>query len=130
MPPKHYVFTNSNRALPTPSSYVFVSVLAWLRYWQKKQMSDKKFKLIRTIRKDEDVTKLTARLDILRLIMERHQNSNPDYDYAIVDEQGNPAELADFLQSELAHPVTKAKRVKEEKKEQYRKEVVKRLKRC
>ncbi len=68
----------------------------WLHYWEKKQMSDKKFKLIRTIRKDEDVTKLTARLDILRLMMERHQTDNPNYDYAIVDEQGNPAELADF----------------------------------
>jgi hypothetical protein len=102
----------------------------WLHYWEKKQMSEKQFKLIRTIRKDEDVTKYTARLDVLRLIMERHQNSNPDYDYAIVDEQGNPAELADFLESELAHPVAKAKRVKEEKKEQYKKEVVKRLKRC
>jgi hypothetical protein len=122
--------------LPTPSSYVFVSVLAWLRYWQKKhywqkkQMSDKKFKLVRTIRKDEDVTKLTARLDVLRLMMERHQEQNPSYDYAIVDEQGNPAELADFLESELAHPVARADRVKEEKKEQYKKEVVKRLKRC
>jgi hypothetical protein len=102
----------------------------WLRYWQKKQMSEKQFKLIRTIRKDEDVTKLTARLDILRLIMERHQNSNPDYDYAIVDEQGNPAELADFLESELAHPVAKAKRVKEERKEQYKANVVKRLRQC
>ena len=93
-------------------------------------MSDKKFKLIRAIRTAEDVTKYTARLDILRLMMERHQNECPDYDYAIVDEQGNPAELADFLESELAHPVAKAKRVKEEKKEQYKKEVVKRLKRC
>jgi hypothetical protein len=93
-------------------------------------MSDKKFKLIRTIRKDEDVTKLTARLDILRLMMERHQNECPNDDFRIVDEQGNPAELADFLESELAHPVAKAKRVKEEKKEQYKKEVVKRLKRC
>jgi hypothetical protein len=102
----------------------------WLRYWQKKQMSDKKFKLIRTIRITEDVTTYTPKLDVLRLMLERHQNQNPDYDYAIVDEQGNPAELADFLESELAHPVAKAKRVKEEKKEQYKKEVVKRLKRC
>ena len=116
--------------MPTPSSYVFVPVLAGLRYWQKKQMSDKKFKLIRTIRITEDVTKYTARLDVLRLMMERHQTDNPNYDYAIVDEQGNPAELADFLESELAHPVAKAKRVKEEKKERYKKEVVKRLKRC
>jgi hypothetical protein len=91
---------------------------------------EKKFKLIRTIRKTENVTKYTARLDVLRLMMERHQNSNPDYDYAIIDEQGYPAELADFLESELVHPVAKAKRVKEEKKEQYKKEVVKRLKRC
>ena len=88
----------------------------------------KQFKLTRTIRTTEDVTKLTARLDVLRLMMERHQSQNPDYDYAIVDEQGNPAELADFFESELAHPVAKAKRVKEEKKEQYKKEVVKRLK--
>lgn len=93
-------------------------------------MSDKKFKLIRTIRKDEDVTKLTARLDILRLMMERHQNECPNDDFRIVDEQGNPAELADFLESELAHPVARAKRVKEEKKEQYKKEVIKRLKQC
>jgi hypothetical protein len=88
----------------------------------------KKFKLIRAIRTAEDVTKYTTRLDVLRLMLERHQNSNPDYDYAIVDEQGNPAELADFLESELAHPVTKAKRAKEEKKEKYKANVVKRLK--
>ncbi len=93
-------------------------------------MSDKKFKLIRTIRKDEDVTKYTARLDVLRLMMERRQNECPNDDFRIVDEQGNSAELADFLESELAHPVAKANRVKEEKKEQYKKEVVKRLKRC
>jgi nucleotidyltransferase/DNA polymerase involved in DNA repair len=90
----------------------------------------KQFKLIRTIRTAEDVTKYTARLDVLRLMLERHQNSNPDYDYAIVDEQDNPAELADFLESELAHPVAKANRVKEEKKEQYKANVVKRLKQC
>jgi len=88
----------------------------------------KKFKLIRAIRTVEDVTKYTTRLDVLRLMMERHQNSDPDYDYAIVDEQGNPAELADFLESDLAHPVAKAKRVKEEKAEKYKANVVKRLK--
>ena len=91
---------------------------------------EKKFKLIRSIRTVEDVTKLTARLDVLRLMMERHQNSNPDYDYAIIDEQGNPAELADFLESELAHPVARAKQVKEEKAEKYKANVVKRLKQC
>lgn len=91
-------------------------------------MEQKKFKLIRTIRTVEDVTKYTARLDVLRLMMERHQNDNPTYDYAIVDEQNNPAELADFLESELAHPVAKAKRVKEEKKAEYKANVVKRLK--
>jgi hypothetical protein len=75
----------------------------------------KQFKLIRTIRKTEDVTKYTARLEVLRLMMERHQNDNPAYDYAIIDEQGYPAELADFLESELAHPVAKAKRMKDRK---------------
>lgn len=91
-------------------------------------MTEKQFKLIRAIRIVEDVTKLTARLDVLRLLMERHQNQNPDHDYAIVDQDGNPAELADFLESDLAHPVAKAKRVKEEKKEKYKANVVKRLK--
>lgn len=93
-------------------------------------MTEKQFKLIRTIRTVEDVTKLTARLDVLRLIMERHQNGNPDYDYAIVDQDGNPAKLANFLESELARPVTKAKLAKEEKKAEYKKEVSKRLKQC
>ena len=90
----------------------------------------KQFKLIRTIRTTEDVTKFTTRLDVLRLMLERHQNSNPDYDYAIVDEQGKPAELADFLESELAHPVAKARRVKVEKAEKYKANVVKRLRQC
>ena len=93
-------------------------------------MEQKQFKLIRTIRTTEDVTKLTARFDVLRLMMERHQSSNPDYDYAIIDQDGNPAELADFLISELAHPVAKANRAKEEKKAEYKANVVKRLKQC
>ena len=88
----------------------------------------KQFKLIRTIRTTEDVTKYTSKLDVLRLKMERNQNDNPAYDYAIIDEQGNPAELADFLESDLAHPAAKAKRVKEEEKEKYKANVVKRLK--
>jgi hypothetical protein len=88
----------------------------------------KQFKLIHTFRTTKDVTKLTARLDVLRLKMERLQNENPNDDFAIVDEQNNPAELADFLESELAHPVAKAKRVKEEKKAKYKADVVKRLK--
>jgi hypothetical protein len=46
-------------------------------------MEQKQFKLIRTTRKTEDVTKLTERLDVLRLMMERHQNDNPDHDYAL-----------------------------------------------
>lgn len=90
----------------------------------------KQFKLIRSIRTVEDVTKLTPKIEVLRLMMERHQNQYPAYDYAIVDEHGRPAELADFLESELAHPVAKARKVKEEKKEQYKREVSKRLKQC
>ena len=90
----------------------------------------KKFKLIRTYTVTTDETTFTPKLEVLRLKMERRQNECPNDDFRIVDEQGNPAELADFLESELAHPVAKAKRVKEEKKEQYKKEVVKRLKRC
>jgi hypothetical protein len=102
----------------------------WLHYWEKKQMSDKKFKLIRTYTVTTDETTFTPKLDVLRLKMERRQNECPNDDFRIVDEQGNPAELADFLESELAHPVAKANRVKEEKKEQYKKEVIKRLKQC
>jgi hypothetical protein len=90
----------------------------------------KKFKLIRTYTVTTDETTFTPKLDVLRLKMERRQNECPNDDFRIVDEQGNPAELADFLESELAHPVARAKRVKEEKKEQYKKEVIKRLKRC
>ena len=98
---------------------------------QKDQiMEQKQFKLVRTIRKTEDITRYTPKLEVLRLMMERHQNANPDYDYAIVDEQGNPAELADFLQSELAHPVAKAKRKKELKEQEYKEYVIKRLKNC
>jgi hypothetical protein len=73
-----------------------------LRYQKTMEQEPKQFKLIRSICKTQDVTALTPKLDVLRLMMERHQNGNPDYDYAIVDEQGNPAELADFLESELA----------------------------
>lgn len=90
----------------------------------------KQFKLIRTIRKTEDVTKYTARLEVLRLMMERHQDQNPAYDYAIIDEQGKPAELADFLESELGHPVAKAKRMKDEEYERQKKVFRKRLKNC
>ena len=90
----------------------------------------KQFKLIRTIRKTEDVTKYTSRLEVLRLMMERHQNDNPAYDYAIIDEQGNPAELADFLESEQAHPVAKAKRMKDEEYEKQKEVIKKRLKNC
>jgi hypothetical protein len=91
--------------------------------------TQKQFKLIRTItiRKVEDVTTLTPKLDVLRLMMERHQSINPDYDYAIVDEQGNPAELADFLESELAHPVAKAKRKQAALDEQIKAKVIKKL---
>ncbi|MCA6507426.1 MAG: hypothetical protein IM586_13510 [Pseudanabaena sp. M172S2SP2A07QC] len=90
----------------------------------------KQFKLVRTIRKTEDVTRYTSKLEVLRLMMERHQNANPAYDYAIIDEQGNPAELADFLESELAHPVAKAKRKKELKEQEYKANVIKSLKNC
>ena len=94
------------------------------------EQNPKLFKLIRTIRKTEDVTKYTTKLDVLRLKMERDQEDNPAYDYAIIDEQGKPAELADFLESELAHPVAKAKRVKDEKYEKQKEVVKKRLKNC
>lgn len=90
----------------------------------------KQFKLIRTIRKTEDVTKYTPRLEVLRLMMERHQEDNPAYDYAIIDELGKPAELADFLESELAHPVAKAKRLKDEDYEKQKEVVRKRLNNC
>lgn len=93
-------------------------------------MEQKQFKLIRTIRKTEDLTRYTSKLDVLRIMMDREQNANPAYDYAIVDEQGNPAELADFLESELTHPVAKAKRKKELKEQEYKAYVIKRLKNC
>ena len=63
-------------------------------------------------------------------MMERHQEDNPAYDYAIIDEQGKPAELADFLESELAHPVAKAKRMKHEEYEKQKEVVKKRLNNC
>ena len=94
------------------------------------EQKPKQFKLIRTIRKTEDVTKYTTKLDVLRLKMERDQKDNPAYDYAIIDEQGNPAELADFLESELAHPVAKAKRMKDEEYQEQNEVVKKRLKNC
>jgi hypothetical protein len=93
-------------------------------------MTEKKFKLIRTYTVTTDETTFTPKLEVLRLKMERRQNECPNDDFRIIDEQGNPAELADFLESELAHPVAKAKRMKEEKKEKYKKEVSKRLKQC
>lgn len=94
------------------------------------EQKTKQFKLIRTIHKIEDVTVYTSKLGVLRLMMERLQNANPAYDYAIVDEQGNPAELADFVESELAHPVAKAKRKKELKEQEYKANVIKRLRNC
>ncbi len=89
----------------------------------------KKFKLIRTYTVTTDETTFTPKLEVLRLKMERRQNECPNDDFRIVDEQGKPAELADFLESELAHPVAKARRAREEKKEQYKKEVKTKLKR-
>jgi len=94
------------------------------------EQKTKQFKLICTIHKTEDITVYTSKLEVLRLMMERYQNTNPAYDYAIVDEQGNPAELADFLESELAHPVAKAKRKKELKEQEYKANVIKRLRNC
>ena len=91
---------------------------------------EKKFKLIRTYTVTTDETTFTPKLEVLRLKMERRQNECPNDDFRIIDEQGNPAELADFLESELAHPVAKAKRVREEKKDNYKQEVHKRVKQC
>jgi hypothetical protein len=90
----------------------------------------KQFKLIRTIHTTVDVTKLTTRLGVLRLKMERLQSENPLDDFAIVDEQGNPAQIIDFLAADLAHPVAKAKRVKAAKADEYKASVSKRLKQC
>ena len=93
------------------------------------QPIEKKFKLVRIMLKEEE-TPLTSNLLQLRQEMEEQQIKYPNDDFKIVDQDGCLAELADFLESELAHPVAKAKRVKEEKKEQYKKEVINRLKRC
>jgi hypothetical protein len=93
------------------------------------QPIEKKFKLVRIMLKEEE-TPLTSNLLQLRQEMEEQQIKYPNDDFKIVDQDGCLAELADFLESELAHPVAKANRVKEEKKEQYKKEVIKRLKRC
>jgi hypothetical protein len=93
------------------------------------QPIEKKFKLVRIMLKEEE-TPLTSNLLQLRQEMEEQQIKYPNDDFKIVDQDGCLAELADFLESELAHPVAKANRVKEEKKEQYKKEVINRLKRC
>jgi hypothetical protein len=63
-------------------------------------------------------------------IIKQYECNNLASYYAIVDEQGNPAELADFLESELTHPVAKAKREKELKEQEYKAYVIKRLKNC
>ena len=93
------------------------------------QPIEKKFKLVRIMLKEEE-TPLTSNLLQLRQEMEEQQIKYPNDDFKIVDQDGCLAELADFLESELAHPVAKAKRVKEERKEQYKANVVKRLRQC
>jgi len=85
----------------------------------------KKFKLIRTI-KERIESPLTHRLHILKNKMECLQMAYPNDDFAIVDEQGNPAQIDDFIAADLAHPVAKANQAKAE---EYKAEVKQRLKR-
>ena len=62
--------------------------------------------------------------------MEQQQKENPDDDFKIVDADGNVAEIDDFLEAELAHPVAKAQRKQAALDDEMRANISKKLRRC
>lgn len=74
-------------------------------------MQEKKFKLIRIIKTVME-SPLTTKLNTLKARMERLQSQYPDDEFAIVDSDGNPVQVLDFVAADLANPVNKAKRRK------------------
>jgi hypothetical protein len=62
--------------------------------------------------------------------MEQQQRENPNDDFKIVDADGNPPQLLDFVAADLAHPVAKAKRKQAALDDEYKAKVSKKLRRC
>ena len=62
--------------------------------------------------------------------MEQQQEENPNDDFKIVDSDGNVAEIDDFLEAEIAHPVAKAKRKQAALDDEMRANISKKLRRC
>jgi hypothetical protein len=81
----------------------------------------KKYKLVKIVMVEIDATPLTRNLLALRQQMEVQQNANPNDDFKIVDQDGNPVELQDFTASLSA---------KERKEAAYKELAKKRLKNC
>lgn len=74
-------------------------------------MPEKQFKLIRTIKTVME-SPLTTKLNILKQRMERLQRENPENEFAIVDADGKPVQILDFVAADLASPVNRANRRK------------------
>lgn len=81
-------------------------------------MQEKKFRIIQTA-KITTQGSLTTKLNILKHQLIRLQENHPDQEFQIVDEQGNPAQLNDYLAADLANPVNKAKRKQAAKQAEY-----------
>ena len=62
--------------------------------------------------------------------MEQQQEENPNDDFKIVDSDGNVAEIDDFLEAEIAHPVAKAQRKQAAIADEIRANISKKLRRC
>ena len=71
----------------------------------------KQFKLVRTIKTIVE-SEPTEKLNILKYRMETLQSQHPDDEFKIVDENGEPPQIIDFIDANLANPVNKAKRLK------------------
>ena len=89
----------------------------------------KQFKLVRIILTEIESPPSTNLLE-LRRKMEQQQEENPNDDFKIVDSDGNVAEIDDFLEAEIAHPVAKAKRKQAALDDEYKAKVSKKLRRC
>jgi len=74
-------------------------------------MPEKKFKLVRIIKTVME-SPLTTKLNTLKARMERLQSQYPDDEFAIVDSDGNPVQVLDYIAADYASPVNKAKRRK------------------
>lgn len=90
----------------------------------------KQFKILRTHKQVTTASALTNRLKTLTLHMERLQAQYPDDEFQIVDSNGNPAQINDYIAADLASPANKAKRKKARQKEELKAEIQKRLKQC